>query len=33
MLFEHTYLLELLPFLLMAGGVVTLAVVFFTTND
>lgn len=33
MLFEYTYLLELVPFLLMAGGLVTLALVFFTSQD
>lgn len=33
MLFEHTYLLELLPFLLMIGGLVTLALVFITSKN
>lgn len=33
MIFEHTYLLELLPYLFMAAGLVVLALLVFTSQD
>lgn len=33
MIFEHTYLLELLPYLFVVGGIVALALLVFTSQD